>query len=361
MINKNEKIVVGMSGGVDSSIALILLKEQGWDPIGVSLKYAIWPDKANCLRENVCCSKESFATATNICKKLKVPYHVLDVSADFKKQVIEYFVKELKNNRTPNPCIRCNPSLKFKQLFKYAKKHNIKYVATGHFAQSKVNKKTGKHELLKAKDNKKDQTYSLSWLPQKWLKYIKFPLGKYTKQQVFKLAIKHGFDFFIKQKQSQDFCFVAGKSMVFFLKKELGIKSGQIKDTKGNLLGEHNGLHFYTIGQRKGINLSGGPYFVVKKNNKENVLIVSKQEKDLYSKQAILSPVHFISGESLEASIKVQVKIRSQHIPSLAYLTPLTKNKIKLNFIKSQKAITLGQFAVFYKANVCLGGGEIKQ
>lgn len=356
---KTKKIVIGMSGGVDSSMSLVLLKNQGWMPFGVSLRYAIWQDKRNLLRENVCCSQESFDIARSVCKKLGVPHHIFDVSKDFKKEVIDYFISELKNNRTPNPCIICNRRLKFKKLFEWAKKHNIKYVATGHYANLRKNKKTNQYELLRAKDANKDQTYSLSFLSQGWLKNIVFPLGNLVKEEVFKMAKKQGFGFYLKRKQSQDFCFVAGKCLNCFLEKEIGKKEGAIKDTADNILGKHQGLHFYTIGQRKGIDLPDGPYFVVGKNFRSNTIVVSKNEQDLMAKEAVLSPFNLISGKKIEKRVRVQAKIRSQHDLSKATLIPINSKQIRIIFDKPQKSITPGQFAVFYQDNICLGGGRI--
>jgi tRNA-specific 2-thiouridylase len=348
-----------MSGGVDSSMALVLLKKQGWQPIGVSLKYAIWQDKKNLLRENACCSTESFEIARSVCKKLNVPYYIFDVSQEFKQKVINYFISELKDNRTPNPCIICNRHLKFKKLFEWAENHNIKYVATGHYARVKQNLKTNKYELRKAKDFNKDQTYSLSFLPQKWLKNIIFPLGNYIKEEIFKLAKDEGFDFYLKRKQSQDFCFVASKCLNCFLEKEIGKKEGVIKDTAGKILGKHQGLHFYTFGQRKGINLFGGPYFVIDKILENNTLVVSKNEQDLLAKETLLSPFNFISGGRIKEKMNIWIKIRSQHNPAKAILIPISNGRIKIVFDKRQKSITPGQFAVFYQKEVCLGGGRI--
>jgi len=345
-----------MSGGVDSSMALVILKEQGWKPIGVSLKYCVWQDRENLLRENVCCSRESFTIAKKVCQKLDVLYHIFDASTKFKKEVIDYFTKELKENRTPNPCVICNRHLKFKMLFQWAKEHNIDYVATGHYARTKKNPKTNKYELLKAQDKEKDQTYSLCLLPQKWLKNIILPLGDYTKEEIYKLAKKNDFKIFLKRKESQDFCFVAGKSLPNFLSKKLGEKIGIIKDKKDNIIGEHRGLHFYTTGQRKGINLPNGPYYVTGKDIKKNILIVSKNKKNLLSKEAILSSYHLISGKKLLKPIKIKAKIRSQHKSAKAILTP----KGKLTFNQPQFSITPGQFAVFYDESTCLGAGMIK-
>lgn len=356
---KNKEIVVGMSGGVDSSMALVLLKRQGFKPIGVSLKYAVWQNEANLLRENVCCSAESFKIAENICQKLDVPYHIFDVAKEFKKQVIDYFIRELKDNKTPNPCIICNRYLKFKKLFEWAKGRGIGYVATGHYAKTRKNPQTQEYELLRPKDKEKDQTYSLCFLPQKWLKNIVFPLGNYTKQEVYRMAKREGFEFFLKRKQSQDLCFVSGKCLNCFLEKEIGKNPGLIKDGQGNILGKHRGLHFYTIGQRKGISLSGGPYFVKDFDTASNALIVSKNQEDLLGTTVFLSPVHFISDKPLKKELRVLAKIRYREPLAAAALSPLSEGKIKLVFDKPQRAITPGQFAVFYQKDVCLGGGKI--
>ncbi len=352
-----KKIVVGMSGGVDSSMALVLLQKAGWSPIGLSLKYPVWEDCSNLLRENICCSEESFQIAKNVCQKLKVPHHVFDVSSEFKKEVIEYFLSELKENRTPNPCIVCNPNLKFKKLFEWAHHHGIEHVATGHYARIRRSWK-GEWQLLKAKDREKDQTYSLSFLPQEWLSRIVFPLGDHTKQEIYKLAKKQGFEIFLKRKQSQDFCFVAGQSMESFLSKEIGIKEGEIRDEHGKTLGRHRGLHFYTIGQRKGMNLSGGPYFVTGKDTARNVLWVSREEGKLKGKEIFITPYHFIS-QAPPKKIRVQAKIRYRQQAASATLYPLEKDILRLVFDRPERAITPGQFAVFYQRNVCLGSGQI--
>lgn len=358
-MQKSKKIVVGLSGGVDSSMTLVLLKEQGWQPVGVSLKYAVWQDPKNLLRENVCCNAASFAIARQITRELKVPYHILDVSKDFKKEVIDYFIKELKNQRTPNPCVVCNQRLKFKKLFEFAKKNKIQYVATGHYAQIKKNLKTNKYELRKAKDNIKDQTYSLSFLPQSMLRHVVLPLGAYIKNEIYQLAKKKGFKFFLKTKQSQDFCFVSDSCLECFLRKELKVKPGPIKDTHGNFLGEHPGLHFFTIGQRKRLNFPKGPYYVKEKLLRGNILIVTNNQKELYSKSVVLSPINIISGDKFKNKLKISAKSRSHQALAHAILKPIGTNKAKVVFNKPQKALTPGQFTVFYKGRVCFGSGRI--
>jgi tRNA-specific 2-thiouridylase len=314
-LGKGKKIVVGMSGGIDSSMALILLKKHGWNPIGVSL--------------NLPNSEQSLKIAKSVCKKLDVPYYVINARKDFQKEVVDYFISEWKNLRTPNPCVICNPNFKFKQLLQWAKKHKIEYVATGHYARLKFNNKTKKYELLKGKDKNKDQSYDLCLLPQKYLPHIIFPLGNYTKKRIYEIAQKEGFNLLVNKKESQDFCFIAKQSLCPFLKEKIGEKQGLILDLKGNVISKHQGLHFFTIGQRKGIKLSGGPYFVTGWDKNKNTLFVTKNKKTLYKKELFVFCL----------------------IPE--------KRKLKIVFKKSVFAPTPGQFAVFYQKDKCLGGGRI--
>ncbi|MFH1800518.1 MAG: tRNA 2-thiouridine(34) synthase MnmA [Candidatus Omnitrophota bacterium] len=351
-------IVVGMSGGVDSSMALMLLKEQGWDPVGVSLKYPVWHGEANCLRENVCCSTESFKIAEDVCKKLSVPYHVVDVSRDFKKKVMDYFLGRLRDHKTPNPCVMCNRHLKFKQLLEWAAHHHIAHVATGHYAQVRKNPRTWKFELLTSKDAEKDQTYSLSFLSQDQLRHIVFPLGRYTKKEIYSMAAKQGFEIFLKRRQSQDFCFVSGNAMEPFLAQEIGRNEGEVRDDAGHVIGTHQGLHFYTVGQRKGLGFSGGPFFVTGSDVNHNVLWVTRDEKKLLSREVFLSPCNFIGGMP-KRSLRVRTKIRYRQAAALGRLYPLPGNRARIFFDKPQRAVTPGQFAVLYRGSVCLGGGEI--
>ncbi|MCK4805794.1 MAG: tRNA 2-thiouridine(34) synthase MnmA [Candidatus Pacebacteria bacterium] len=357
-LNKDKKIVVGMSGGIDSSMALVLLKKQGWQPIGVSLKLPVWRNKANLFKENVCCTKESLKTAKSVCKKINVPYYIVDAKKDFQKKVVDYFVSEWKNLRTPNPCVICNPNFKFKQLLKWARKHKIQYIATGHYARLRLNNKTKKYELLKANDKNKDQSYDLCLLPQKYLSHIIFPLGDYTKKKVYKIAQKEGFKLLANKKESQDFCFIARQSLCPFLKEKIGEKQGLILDSKGNTLSKHQGLHFFTLGQRKGIKLSGGPYFVAGWDKKKNSLFITKNKTTLYTKELFVFPYHLISGKRIIKPIHAQVKTRYQQKLSQAYLIP-EQRKLKIILKKNIFAPCPGQFAVFYQKDKCLGGGRI--
>jgi len=381
MKKKKQKVIVGLSGGVDSSVALLLLKKGGYEPIGVSLRYSVWGDKKNILRENICCSKESLRIAKGICQKLRVPYHIIDAKINFKERVIGYYLSILKEGRTPNPCLVCNRFVKFQELLNFAQERGIKWIATGHYARIRKNPQTGLYELLKGKDPDKDQSYFLCLLTQKQLSRIIFPLGEYTKKKVYQIAFQEGFDFFRKRKQSQDLCFVARQSAPYFLRKELGLQPGEIVDKQGRILGRHQGLYFYTIGQRRGIGLSGGPWWVIDKDREKNQLVVTNQENDplLFRKEVILSKVHFVSGKfPSKRIIKVEAKTRfTQPLASGKLALSLAKNNgknqkkspsskpeedllVKLIFDKPQKAVTSGQWAVFYQKDVCLGGGEIE-
>ncbi len=355
---KKKTIVVGMSGGVDSSMALVLLKENGWSPVGVSLKYPVWEDRANCLRENICCSKESFKIAGNVCKELGVPYHVYDVSRDFKKEVIDYFLGSLRGHKTPNPCVMCNRHLKFKKLLEWAKHYDIDHIATGHYARVRKDPKTGKYLLLTGQDSEKDQTYSLSFLSQEQLRHVVLPLGGHTKQEIYKMAQERGFEIFLKRKQSQDFCFVSGSAMGSFLTQEIGKHEGNVRDESGKTIGKHRGLHFYTVGQRKGLGFSGGPFFVTGSNVAENILKVTRNEKDLLRSEVFLSPCNFFGGMP-KRPLRVRAKIRYRQAAAPGTLYPVTKDRAKIIFDKPQRAVTPGQFAVLYRRAACLGGGEI--
>ncbi|MFZ2663802.1 MAG: tRNA 2-thiouridine(34) synthase MnmA [Patescibacteria group bacterium] len=355
-----QRIIVGMSGGVDSSIALILLKKNGWDPIGVSLKYCVWQDKSNKQKENICCSTESILTAKKICKKYGCKHVTLDISKQFQDTVINYFVETLKKSQTPNPCMICNRETKFKELINYANSQGIKYVSTGHYAKITKSKKYSSRFISLPKDKKKDQTYYLSLLPQEYLERIMFPLGDLTKEEVYKIAEKEDLDFYLKLAQSQDFCFVSEDSMNNFLEKEVGGKKGNIVDTKGKILGTHIGLQHYTIGQRKGIGLSGGPYFVVLKDAKKNVLVVSKKLSDLQTKEVKLTNVYFSNDKLYKKKLDVNVKIRYQAKTSKATLIYKKDRSYNLLFKSPQTSVTPGQFAVFYLESLCIGSGVIK-
>ncbi|KKP79724.1 MAG: tRNA 2-thiouridine(34) synthase MnmA [Candidatus Moranbacteria bacterium RIFOXYA12_FULL_35_19] len=349
-----------MSGGVDSSVSTALLKKQGFDVRGIFLK--LW--KANGEEEN----KKALADVKRIVKILDIPLTIIDAQKRFKKEVVGYFLQEYKAGRTPNPCIFCNENLKFKILFEMADKLKIDYISTGHYARIaeccglNADRRGRKRilKLLEAKDKNKDQSYFLYRLKQEQLARIIFPLGEYKKEEVKKMAKK--FDLPISEKkESQDICFLAGKTVEEFLTKNIKLKKGKIIDTSGEVVGEHLGLPLYTLGQRKGINIGGtGPYYVVKKDVKKNCLTATNKKEDLFlfSKFANLKEVSWISARpKLPAKILARIRYQS---PLIWAVIGIKHKKYEIKFNIAQRAVTAGQSVVFYnKKEEVLGGGLI--
>lgn len=336
-----KKVLIAMSGGVDSSVAVLLLKKAGFDIQGTFLKLADLPN-----------FKEGERGAREIAKTLGIPFFVFDLRKEFKKEIIDYFLKEYQNGRTPNPCVICNEKIKLGILLKKALSLGFDFLATGHYVQKKGNK------LFKANDNKKDQSYFLWRLNQKQLKHLIFPLGDYTKTEVKKMAKKFRISGLIKD-ESQDICFI-GDSTNDFLGKNIKSKPGPIIDDKGKAISRHQGLHFYTLGQRRGIKIGGTskPLYVIGKNAKKNILVVSQDPKDLEKKELVCGKINWISGNKPKMPLRVKVKIRYRHKPALATIKPYGK-AIKVIFNRPQRAVTPGQSAVFYKGKELLGGGII--
>ena len=350
---KNKKVIVAMSGGVDSSVAAALLKEQGFDVVGAHLKF--WT-QAGRSEENRCCSTESENRARLVAKKLGIPFYIFNFEKEFKKQVVDCFLEEIKDGRTPNPCVVCNKEIKFGLLLAKALSLEADFIATGHYAR--LRRASGRIALLKGKDKNKDQSYFLWQLSQKQLSRILFPVGGYTKPEVRKLAKKFKLPV-AKTPESMEICF-APAGINYFLKKYLKTKPGDIVDTRGKVIGQHSGLAYYTIGQRKGIKLAGGPYFVLGKDIKKNLLIVTQNEKDLYKKEMAAKDVNWILGKSPKLPFKVTAKIRYRHIAVPAVITKILHSKLYiLKFARPQRAITPGQSVVFYSNNEILGGGII--
>ena len=360
-----------MSGGVDSSVAAALLKRQGYGVVGVFMKF--W--KAPGYGENRCCSLESEKRARLVAKILDIPFYVFNFEKEFKKRVVDYFLKEQKAGQTPNSCVVCNKEIKFGLMLEKALELGAEYIATGHYARkaaSYLGVGPSGYTLLAALDAQKDQSYFLWKLNQKQLSRVLFPVGGYKRAKVEELARKFKLPF-SGVKKSMEVCFVPA-DLRGFLKPRIHTDSGNIVDSKGNIIGRHDGLAFYTIGQRKGIGLSGGPYYVIGKNVQKNVLVVSKNEKDLLSKEIIVKEVNWISGKAPQLPLKVSVKIRyrSPSVPAtISKIQPRRlkgsgirpkaseNTKYKILFFRPQRAVTPGQSAAFYLKGELLGGGVI--
>ncbi len=359
-----------MSGGVDSSVAAAILKNQGYEVIGVFMQF--WFPQGVIYGENRCCSLESYQDARAVADVLDIKLYKLNFGNDFKKLIVDKFLSEYKNGRTPNPCVACNKFIKFDLLLKKARiMFDADYLATGHYVRvereilnskfeirNKFKIQNLKFKLLRGKDINKDQSYFLYNLNQKSLKYLLFPVGDYTKDRVRELAKKYKLPVH-NRPDSQEICFV-GNSHYDFLKKYLKLKPGNIVDGDGNQLGKHQGLPFYTLGQRSGIGLSGGPWYVTGFNNLKNTLEVTKDQKysGIYQRELKCHKVNWIMGEP-KFPLQCQAQIRYQ---SKSYSCVVKKDKagLKVEFGRPQRAIMAGQSIVFYNNNdKVLGGGII--
>ncbi|TSD01299.1 MAG: tRNA-specific 2-thiouridylase [Parcubacteria group bacterium Athens0714_25] len=364
---KKKRVVLALSSGVDSSVSAALLKKQGYDVVGVFMHF--WKDpEENELVENKCCSLEAFEDARKVAQILDIPLYTVNAAKEFKKEVVDYFLDEIKAGRTPNPCVACNPRIKFKFLFQKMLEMDADFVATGHYARIKrelpiTKSKISSYHLFQAEDKGKDQTYFLYNLTQKQLAKIIFPVGEYQKPEIRKLAKKFGLPVFDKD-DSQGICFTQEKYPTNFIKRNTPMKKGEIVNTDGKVVGEHEGLSIYTIGQRKGINIGGtGPYYVVEKDLKKNILIVTNKEDDpkLFKKEMQVRDINWIGGSEPKFPLKVNVKIRYRNPLVDAIIRKATAKSYEVEFVEVQKAVTPGQSAVFYADDgEVLGGGIIK-
>jgi len=355
-----DRVIVGMSGGVDSSVAAALLKEEGYEVIGVTMK--IW-DGGTISKEGAhhACygpgEEEDIKDSQKVAQILGIPFYIFDLKQEYKTFVLDYFSHEYLSGRTPNPCIMCNQRVKFGAMVKkiYDSGIEFDYFATGHYIRVEYNKVQHRYLLKKARDLKKDQSYFLYSLSQEQLGHILSPIGDYTKEEVKKIA--RNLELGINNKpESQDF--ITGDYSFLFNKVP---RSGPILNKQGKVLGRHKGIPFYTIGQRKGLGISNGERLYVTAIDAERNAIVVGRKEELFGGELIANNLNWISMKKLKKPIKVKAKIRYRHEEAEVEVIPLDKEKIYVKFREPQMAITPGQAIVFYDGDVVVGGGVIEK
>ncbi|NNV01964.1 tRNA 2-thiouridine(34) synthase MnmA [Brevibacillus sp. MCWH] len=358
---EDTRVVVGMSGGVDSSVTAYLLKQQGYDVIGIFMKN--WDDTDEF---GHCTAEEDFQDVRRVCEQIGIPYYTVNFEKEYMEKVFQYFLDEYKRGRTPNPDVMCNREIKFGELLDKVMDLGADYIATGHYAR--VEYRDGAYRLLRGVDTNKDQSYFLNALNQHQLSKTMFPLGSLTKPQVREIAEKAGLAT-AKKKDSTGICFIGERNFREFLQNYLPAKPGNIETVDGEVIGRHDGLMYYTLGQRQGLGIGGGhgktgqPWFVVDKDLERNVLIVAEGagHPRLYSTSLIATDVNWISGKEPESAFTCTAKFRYRQ-PDQGVTVHLREgNTVEVVFDQPQKAVTPGQAVVFYNGEECLGGGIIDQ
>jgi tRNA-specific 2-thiouridylase len=347
-----------MSGGVDSSAAAALLLEQGYDVVGITLK--LWPQDCVNRAEDKCCGPQAVTDARAVSHKLNIPYYLVDEAAEFQQQVIQYFADEYRAGRTPNPCVMCNEKLKFGTLISRARKLGADLVATGHFARTEKCGTSGRTLLKRGRDPRKDQSYFLFSLRQEQLAQVIFPLGQMTKTDTREVARECQLKTADKE-ESMEICFVPDRDYGKFLQqaKLVTKHTGDIVDTHGRVLGKHDGIEFYTIGQRKGLGISAPkPLYVIDLDVANNRVIVG-DESQLDRDSFAVERCNWIPFENPPETIRALVKIRYNHPGTMATITPEANGRARIQLDEPQRAITAGQASVFYQDDLVLGGGWI--
>lgn len=353
------KVVVGMSGGVDSSVAALLLKQQGYDVVGIFMKN--WDEKA---LGGECTATEDYEDVRRVCGKIGIPYYTVNFEKEYWDNVFTYFLEEYKKGRTPNPDVMCNKEIKFNVFLKYAESIGADYLATGHFAR--VRFENGYYHLLRGIDPNKDQTYFLNTLGQEQLSKAMFPVGELTKKEVRSIAEKHDL-ITADKKDSTGICFIGERDFKEFLSNYLPATPGKMRTISGEVKGEHDGLMYYTLGQRKGLGIGGSgegtgePWFAAHKDLLHNTLYVVQgaNHPALYSKGLYASELHWVKGVAPGKSVFCTAKFRYRQHDQKVQVIILEGGKCKVIFNEPQKAVTPGQAVVFYDDEMCLGGGII--
>jgi tRNA-uridine 2-sulfurtransferase len=357
-MDKKPRVVVGMSGGVDSSAAAALLLDQGYDVVGITLK--LWPQDCVNRAEDKCCGPQAVMDARAVSHKLNIPYYLVDEATEFQQQVINYFAEEYKAGRTPNPCVMCNEKLKFGTLISRAKKLGAKLVATGHFARTERCRDTGRTLLKRGKDPRKDQSYFLFSLRQDQLAQTLFPLGELTKTDTRAVARECELKTADKE-ESMEICFVPDRDYGKFLQqaKLVSKHTGDIVDVHGRILGKHDGIEFYTIGQRKGLGISSThALYVVELDTATNRVIVG-DESQLDRDEFTVERCNWIPFATPPESLRALIKIRYNHPGTMGTILPQLDGSARIKLDIPQRAITPGQASVFYQEDLVVGGGWI--
>ena len=352
-----------MSGGVDSSVTAALLKQDGYQVIGATMQ--IWP--SNNLAEEAhkfggCCSLDAVSEAKSVAHRIGIPHYVMNFRNEFAQKVLANFCQEYSLGRTPNPCIRCNEHIKFDALLNRAKELDADFIATGHYARIEHDEANNRYLLKKGVDHRKDQSYVLYMMSQDQLKHALMPLGVFTKEKVRQIAGDLKLSVADKA-ESQDICFIPDGNYFRFIREYLpeGAKPGPILDREGNTLGEHRGILFYTIGQRKGLGISAEkPLYVVAIDRGRNAIIVGSKE-DVYSVELIAADINWIAKQSPKQPLELKAKIRYRHREADAVITSISSREAHIKFKQAQMAITPGQAIVFYDKDTVVGGGTIEQ